>query len=257
MSMPDSMDRIDEQRRQWLVRMLAAGVYTGLGTSGLLLPRHAFSERIGEVPSALLDGRSIYNLEGVVKVNGVVANKNTPITASDTIETGEKSYVIFVVGKDAFILRSNSRLTLDPGEEESTAEKARGALVNTLRLVTGKLLSVFGKTRHRINTPTATIGIRGTGVYVESESERSYVCTCYGTTDLEAVNDSSSTETIVSEHHDAPRYIYAAGNAGQLIEPAPFKNHDDDELLLIEELVGRSPPFPVPGGRRRSGLRPY
>ncbi len=255
--MPDSMDSFDEERRQWLVRMLAAGVYTGLGTSGLLIPRFAFPERIGEVPAALLQGRSIYNLDGVVKVNGVAADINTPITASDTIETGDKSYVIFVVGKDAFILRSNSSLTLEPEAAQNTTEKAKDALVNTLRLVTGKLLSVFGKTRHRIKTPTATIGIRGTGVYVESETERSYVCTCYGTTDISAVNDSSSSETIVSEHHDAPRYVYASGDQGQLIEPAPFKNHDDEELLLIEELVGRRPPFPVPGGRRRSGIRPY
>jgi hypothetical protein len=25
--------------------------------------------------------------------------------------------------------------------------------------------------------------------------------------------------------------------------PAPFKNHDDLELMLIETLVGRTPPF--------------
>lgn len=247
------MNHFDEARRDLLVRMLATGIYAGASTSGLLMTQRVWAERIGEIPSSLLQGRSIYKLKGEVKVNGSLADINTPITASDTIETGISSYIIFVVGKDAFILRSNSNLTLEP--EEKT--EIKDAVVNTLRLFTGKLLSVFGKRSHRMITSTATIGIRGTGLYVESESDRTYACTCYGTTDLSSARDASSKETIVSTHHDAPRYIYATGNAGELIQTAPFKNHDDIELLLIEELVGRQPPFPVPGGRRRSSINPY
>lgn len=61
-------------------------------------------------------------------------------------------------------------------------------------------------------------------------------------------------ETIRSLHHDAPRYILADGNAGKLITPAPMKNHDDEELMLVEALVGRTPPFSsvmnYRGGRR-------
>jgi len=48
---------------------------------------------------------------------------------------------------------------------------------------------------------------------------------------------------------DAPRYILADGAAGTRIQAAPFINHDDDdELTLIEALLGREPPFAVFGG---------
>lgn len=247
-------DKYENSRRDFLLQLLASGVYAG---SGLLLPRQVWAEKLGQLPGKLREGRSIYDMQGQVKVNGVIATEETHISANDKIETGNRSYVIFVVGKDAFILRSNSQLTLSSSDETETTSNIKSALVNSLRLVTGKLLSVFGKSRHRIITPTATIGIRGTGVYVEADPEESYVCTCYGTTILNANNDQSSIETITSQHHDAPRYIMASGSRGQLIKPAPFKNHDDVELLLIEELVGRELPFPVPAARRRSSISPY
>lgn len=160
------------------------------------------------------------------------------ITSSDVIETGRRSHVVFAVGKDAFVLRSNSRLELSGTD----------MLVNTLRLVTGKLLSVFGKTKHQINTPNATIGIRGTGVYTEAEPEQTYVCTCYGVVDLYANNDKHSSETITSLHHDAPRYILSNESSARNIREAPMINHTDLELQVIEELVGRTPPFTVAGG---------
>ena len=46
-----------------------------------------------------------------------------------------------------------------------------------------------------------------------------------------------------STHHDAPRYVYAQEKNGQRIVPAPLINHTDQELALIEALVGREPPF--------------
>ncbi len=254
--MPPIEDKYENSRREFLLRVLASGVYAGMAP-GLLLPLNVWAEKLGQLPGTLLEGRSIFDMKGQVKVNGVLANEKTIISASDKIETGDRSYIIFVVGKDAFILRSNSQLTLSANDEKESKSQIKSALVNSLRLVTGKLLSVFGKSRHKISTPTATIGIRGTGIYVEAEADESYVCTCYGTTVISATNDQSSIETITSQHHDAPRYITASGSEGQLIRPAPVKNHDDIELLLIEELVGRQLPFPVPGGRRRSSISPY
>jgi hypothetical protein len=96
---------------------------------------------------------------------------------------------------------------------------------------------VFGKSRHQIRTPTSTIGIRGTGVYVEAQPDLSYVCTCYGTTEISA--QGGATETVESKHHDAPKYVTAKGE----ILTAGFINHTDEELMLIETLVGRTPPF--------------
>ena len=103
-----------------------------------------------------------------------------------------------------------------------------------------------------MRTPTAFVGIRGTGIYIESDPGVSYVCTCYGVTDIASANNASVVETVEAEHHHAPKYVIDDGH-GPRIEPAPFKNHDDQELLLIETRVGSSTPYAVP--RRLSGSR--
>jgi len=225
---------IDDPRREVLVRALSAGMFVAAGSAGILRPVHA----MGKIPDVLEPGKSIYDMRGNVTVSGNPADENTQISGTDIVETGRRSHVVFVVGKDAFVLRSNSRLELS----------GSGMIVNTLRLVTGKLLSVFGKTKHTIKTPNATIGIRGTGVYTEAEPDQSYVCTCYGVVDLYADNDKNSTETITSQHHDAPRYILSNESSGRNIREAPFINHTDQELQVIESLVGREPPFSMAGG---------
>ncbi len=223
------------QRRDFIRAALVSGGYIGLGASGILAPIvHAF----GNIPEELPPDQSIYEMNGEVYVDGQQADKSTFITAQSLVETGSNSHVIFAVGKDAHILRENSKLQL---------KGASKTLESGLRLVTGKLLSVLGKRvsgeQHQIETTTATIGIRGTGIYTESEPDASYVCTCYGHVDISANNDQQSKETIISEHHDAPRYILADGSAGKLITDAPFKNHTDEELMLIEAITGRAPPF--------------
>ena len=95
----------------------------------------------------------------------------------------------------------------------------------------------------QVHTATATIGIRGTGFYVESDPEQTYFCTCYGTTDVAASADPASNTTVVSYHHDRPLYIVKGQAQGNNIRNAPFINHTDQELTLIEALVGRTPPF--------------
>jgi len=215
----------DETRRLFLLRALAAGLFAA---SPL-----ARSDLLGKVPHKLPAGQSIYSLKGELRINGQPVNADTLITSNDKLATGPGGQAIFVVGKDAFLLRENSELQLS----------GDNLLVGGLRLLTGALLSVFGKSRHQVETPLATIGIRGTGLYVESQPDLSYVCTCYGTTVIGPVigagANPDNTETITSQHHDAPRYVSADGR----IHPASFVNHTDEELMLIETLVGRTPPF--------------
>ncbi len=234
-------EEIDDPRRELLVRALSAGLFAVTGTAGIMQPVWA----MGKIPKVLVPGKSIYDMGGQVAVNGNQANLDTKIEANDTVSTGRRSHIIFAVGKDAFVLRSNSTLELS----------GSGLLINTLRLVSGKLLSVFGNAKHNINTPNATIGIRGTGIYVEADPEQSYVCTCYGVVDLYSNNDRNSTETITSQHHDAPRYILSNEQPGRNIRDAPFINHTDLELQDIEELVGRTPPFSLAGGGYSSPRR--
>ncbi|MBL6689350.1 MAG: FecR domain-containing protein [Pseudomonadales bacterium] len=228
---------VDESRRQMLLMMLAAGAFAltpGCTTTG------------GPTPTRLPAGRSIHQLAGDVRVNGVAATIATPINPGDVVETFDKSFVIFVVEEDAFILRANSKMTLP------NRAVAPGVVSTAFALDKGKALSVMASRRTDISTPNAVIGVRGTGVYVETDPEQSYVCVCYGVSDLSTADNPGINETIVSDHHSAPRYILADKSASNRIVPAPFVNHDDQELLLIETLVGRTPPYVVPKSVTRS-----
>ena len=230
------MHDIDESKRRLLIQLLSASVFAA-GGAGILRPVWA----MGQVPRELPPGKSIYDVRGEVLVNSKKATLDTTIGVNSLIETGASSYVIFAVGKDAFILRDNSKLQL-----------GGSGIIRDMKLLSGKLLSVFGKRDAKqslgIETVTATIGIRGTGIYIEAEPEQSYVCTCYGTVDLAAIKDEKSREQVTTQHHDAPRYILINESAGNNIRPAPMINHTDDELALIETLVGREVPFAFSGG---------
>jgi hypothetical protein len=189
--------------------------------------------------------KGIHRLRGEVRVNGAPAVEGMDVKAGDVVTTGANSEVVFVTYKDAFLVRSNSRV-----EAQGTA----GALLLTgLRIVTGAVLSVFSPGEpKRLQTPTATIGIRGTAVYIEAEPDRTYVCTCYGIADLAALDDPAANETVSTRHHEQPRYIMAIG-APQMLMRAPVINHTDVELTMLEALVGRRPPFLAQTNYRRDG----
>jgi len=221
---------LDDPRRRVLIQALAAGFFTSAGS--------ATAQLFGRSPGRLPAGQSIYRLSGSVSVNSAPATLQTRISPGDTVETAPGAEVIFAVAEEAYLLRGGSRMVI---------ERPPSGLVTSLRLITGKVLSVFGKGRPtRMITATSTIGIRGTGVYAETDPEQTYFCTCYGVTDIVANNDPASKETVSATHHDKPLYILAKGNAGARIRRAPFINHTDQELMLIESLVGRVPPFVFP-----------
>jgi hypothetical protein len=216
---------LERTRRAWLKRVLAGGAALPL------LLRDALAA--GEHTSGMVQVR------GEVSVNGRPASAGAAVKPGDSVTTAAGASAVFVIGRDAFLLRESSEL-LTPG---------RSVLSGSLRLVTGKLLSVFGRGPRSITTATAVLGIRGTGIYIEAEAERTYVCTCYGLVDLQASNMPEARQTIMTTHHDAPRYIYAHGTTPiRMIETAPVINHSDAELIMLEALVGRKPPFVGAGG---------
>ncbi len=220
---------LDDPRRRLLLQALAAGLFMQT-----LPAEEAQSSIFGKKPKRLPPGRSIYELKGEVKVNDVMATLETQIEANSTVETGPNSRIMFVVGDDVFLLRDGSKLIVS-GQERS--------LVDILQCFAGKVLSVFGRRRHQIRTRTAVMGVRGTGVYFEADPEETYFCTCYGVVDMRAASDPTSKATVVAEHHDMPKYIVANAPTGQRVRPAPFKDHTDEELMILEALVGRTVPF--------------
>jgi len=237
-------DELDDPRREFLVKLLTLGALTSGGMSFSNL-----AQAMGKIPKVLPPGKSFFDINGQVLVNKKTATLDTFIKPGDTIETGPSSRAIFVIGKDAFHMRADSSLKVDGS-----------AIINTLRLFSGKVLSVFGHRQNQklsLHTSTATIGVRGTGVYMETDPEKSYVCTCYGLTDISSSVNRNFKTTVLSKHHDAPKYILTDEHKGNLIVPAPMINHTDQELILIESLVGREPPFGIEGDLYQGPRKDY
>ena len=179
--------------------------------------------------------KGVHQLKGDVRINNTPAREGMDVKAGDMVITGPASSIVFVTNQDAFLVRANSRVEV---------MGRSGELVLTgLRIFTGALLSVFPKgERKTIYTSTAYIGIRGTGIYIESEPSRTYVCLCYGAVEISSTADPTVRESFETEYHDQPRYVMAAG-AEKIIVSAPVINHTDAELILLEALTGRRPPF--------------
>lgn len=228
----------DQMRRDHLIKMLSLGAFGMAAYS----PANAWFWSSG--PKKVEDDKSIYSLQGEVKVNGRSADLDTRIGSGDSVVTRDDSEVIFVVGGDSFIMRSNSEMTIE----------GAGFFIDSLRMISGSVLSVFAqRTRGQaisVVSPTATIGIRGTGVYMEMEPDLTYVCTCYGQVVLASSADPNDAQVITTTNHDEPRYITSKAAGGSRIRKAPVKNHSDSELKLLEAIVGRK----VPKG---FGEKPY
>lgn len=215
-------------------------VLLGLLAGGLSLPA-VLRQVLAQQGQALQGLRSA---QGEVRLNGQPAGVGAPVRAGDTVSTARGAMAMFVVGQDAYLLREDSRAELTGVAQ----------FVDVLRLATGRLMGVFGKGGdRRIVTPAATIGIRGTGAYLEAEQGRSYFCLCYGAAEI-ATTDGAARDAYSSRHHDSPRYIYGDGRANA-ITAANVSNHTDAELIILEALTGRQPPQAVMDGPMMSN--PY
>ncbi len=214
---PD-MDNADSRRRT-LLKLLAGGV----GVAALL--------RKAGAQTQMARNPGLYLVQGDVRVNGKPAKAGELVRGSDAVTTGRGALAVFSIGEDAFLMRENSRANFT----------GQDLVLDAVRLVTGKLLSVF-VTGHavKLETPTAVIGIRGTGAYMEAERARTYFCLCYGSAEIASANG-SMRDSYSTTHHESPRYIYNDGRRNA-IASASVINHTDSELIMLESLVGRTPP---------------
>jgi hypothetical protein len=215
---------MDEARRRELLRMIgalgAAGAFGAPGLSGWV--REALAA--GDLPPGL------HRLEGTATVNGRAAKAGTQVSLGDRIATGPDSQAVVVIRGDAFMMRSQTIIEVRGSE---------GVLTDLL-VASGKVLSVFSKKQVAIKAAVATIGIRGTGAYLEVEPKSVYFCLCYGEALVEGPK--MSAKLVKTTHHEQP--LILRDDDGILrAEPGPFRNHSDAELILLESLVGREPPF--------------
>jgi len=178
----------------------------------------------GDLPPGL------HRLEGSATINGKPAKSGAAVSLGDRISTGPNSQAVVVQKGDAFLMRADTVIEI----------KGRDGVLTDLLISTGRVLSVFAKKPVTVKAAVATIGIRGTGAYLEVEKDSVYFCLCYG----EAVIDGKNmpSKVVKTDHHESPLWLYEDG-AALKAEPGPFLNHTDDELILLEGLVGREAPF--------------
>lgn len=194
----------------------------------------------GGLAAAQAQQRSnIVELRGDALLNGRSLSAQQTIQTGDQVQTGPGSTLIFAVGGSAYHLRENTSITVERGDTLNT--------VSILRLLTGAVVSVWGRGSHRrIFTPTLTAGIRGTGVYTEvraNENFRSYFCNCYGTVELSAGGDS----TVSRAAYHQSFWAEAAPVNGRRLTPARAINHTDEEVEFLARLVNQRTAWEVMG----------
>jgi hypothetical protein len=216
-------------RRARLKQLAALGLLGPAGISGLI--RDALAK--GDAPVV----KGINSLAGSATVNGVVAKAGTPVKPGDKVSTSAGSSVVIVIGKDGFLLRDNTAVTFEQSKSDP-------GIVKSVLVTTGKVLAVFATRTDEefvIKVPNATIGVRGTGCYIEAADTRSYFCLCYGAAAISGVG-MSEPKILKTTHHENPVWLDDRGGIMK-VEKAGFANHNDDELIMLEKLNGREPPF--------------
>ena len=178
----------------------------------------------GDLPPGL------HRVEGSATVNGKPAKAGMNVGLGDRIATGPGSSAVVVQKGDAFLMRADTVIEI----------RGRDGVLTDLLIASGRVLSVFAKKPVNIKAATASIGIRGTGAYLEVEKDSVYFCLCYGEAVIDGPN--MAPKTVKTTHHEQPLLINERGGT-MAIEPGPFRNHTDEELIMLESLVGREPPF--------------
>jgi hypothetical protein len=226
-------------RRAWLKHVAALSTSGALGGAGILgLIQEALAK--GDVPAM----SGITSLTGNVTVNELPAKIGTILKPGDRIATSDAkgANAVVVIGRDAYLLRENTSVLFQESKDKP------GTLEGVL-LKTGKLLSVFAKRPAgesvNIRAQSATIGIRGTGCYIEIHPKRTYFCLCYGEASIDGPGMDKPT-TYATTHHENPVWLDESSNAMR-VEGTKFGSHTDAELIMLEKLIGREPPFVAMG----------
>ena len=170
-------------------------------------------------------------IRGEVLINCKLAREGQPVLPGDKVTTGVDSEAIYVIDGNAFLQRGNS-----------VVQFGKEAAKEFFRVVSGRILSVFERGEKRLVVPTAAIGIRGTACYIEAEPKKVYFCLCYGTAEVEPGAEPGRVERITTTHHDHPIYIHHDKGMPSMVN-AKVVNHTDAELIMLEWLNRRRPPF--------------
>ena len=192
---------------------------------------------------------NVVQLVGDAVVNGNRLRPDQTVQTGDQITTGPNSNLIFTIGTSAFHVRQNSTLVVERGPTLLA--------VSVLRILSGAVVSVWGRgPTRRIVTPTLTAGIRGTGVYTEifaDQGGRSYFCNCYGTVDVTAGNDRTTSQ---ASYHQSFWGEVTPQN-GRTLTPTKAINHTDEELEFLARLVRQRTAWQISGKKETKDGEDY
>lgn len=183
----------------------------------------------------LADDQAVRRLAGSLDIAGFKARSDG---AAMTISAQNKQ-TAFAIGEDAFL--ADDRLVAE-------FELNKDGQVASLNVVAGQILSVFKPVAGRqtaLNTPNASASIRGTGCFVDVDTDapNTYLCCCYGEVAIENTS-SGEQQRLKNAYHNA-RYITPDGIFAKVPYQVPL-NHYDDQLVALENAVGRTPHWQLP-----------
>ena len=199
--------------------------FAGLAAATLIAPKSAFAQ----------DANAIKSLNGKLNIETFKAKKAARISSVE-------KQTIFTVGEDAFLT--------DASFEAELEYDSQGVL-GKLRIISGQTLAVL-KPRNSRQTellmPNSTASIRGTGFYVNVDVSKphDYICCCYGHIEFQNSN-SGQEQRLKNSYHNAT----AIDEHGNFVKPKfdyPY-GHYDDELVLLENAVGRQPHWELPDSK--------
>jgi len=176
---------------------------------------------------------TIIKFEGDVLLNGKKIQTDLAVKYNDKIETKSASQAVVSLDDDIFQIRENTIFEL-PSKNES---KSGG------KLLAGAILASFtpGKPKSLQVENKGTIGIRGTGIYLEIEKEQTQFCLCYGKAEIVSKNNKLVTETDTKFHKD-----FVMLNDGT-IKPTDLSerklNHTSRQNIDLENFAGTPSPF--------------
>ena len=170
----------------------------------------------------------IYDFKGPVLINGKLASKSSPITFGDEIITGSRGRISLRLDGNVYRVGNRSHLKLP----ETTKNF-------TLNFFFGSVLAVFrSDTPKTIQTLTSVLGVRGTGLYLNVDSEQTFLCTCYGDIEFKDKENEGNVRHIHGEYHN----IVALNHQTRTFSTQAMKGHKTSDLFELEALANRTPP---------------
>ena len=184
------------------------------------------------LPAFAQEQKAIRTLHGKLDIDGFKAKTSGRISAS-------AQSTVFAIGEDAFLVDDDF---------EANISLTDAGLVDKIAILSGQALAALKPISSRETSlllPNATGSIRGTGFFVniDAAQPQNYICCCYGHIQFQD-NLSGETQALRNSYHNA----VTIDEKGQFQKPpfsVPF-GHYDDELVMLERQVSRTPHWQLP-----------